>query len=316
MDEPWECVVVGGGAAGLSAALVLGRARRRTLVVDAGAQSNRPAHGIGGLVGHDGRPPDEFYAACRRDILAYPTVRLVEGEVVRGETTDAGAVLDLADGSSVWARRVLLATGMAYRPPDLPGVASRWGRAVFHCPFCHGWEVRDRRLAVLDDGVRGVERAMLLRMWSDDITLLTNGRTPSDTEVDVLGAVGIGVDDRPVAALEGPGDDLSGVVFTHGEPRECDGLLVPVTLHQRSPLAAQLGAVSAAAGPLVVDAVAVDATGRTSTDHVFAAGDVTGQMQSVANAVAGGSRAAAMIVHAIANEPDSGGGGVVHRHEA
>lgn len=123
MDEPWECVVVGGGAAGLSAALVLGRARRRTLVVDAGAQSNRSAHGIGGLVGHDGRSPGEYYAACRRDIAAYPTVRIVEGEVVRGEPTDRGAALVLADGSSV---------GAAGAPGDGDGVptARPAGRGV------------------------------------------------------------------------------------------------------------------------------------------------------------------------------------------
>ena len=137
MDSTWDCIVVGTGAAGLSAALVLGRARRRTLVVDAGGQSNRPAHGIGGLLGHDGRPPADFYAAGREELTTYPAVELRSGEVVGGERREAGFVLELADGAREAARRVLLTTGMDYRGPALPGIEERWGRSVFYCPFCH-----------------------------------------------------------------------------------------------------------------------------------------------------------------------------------
>ena len=150
MEQPWDCIVVGAGAAGLSAALVLGRARQRTLVVDAGNQSNRAAHGIGGFLGQDGRPPDAFYAASREELAAYPTVELRSGEVLGGAPDEGGFVLELAGGTREATRRVLLATGMEYRLPALPGVAERWGRSVFHCPFCHGWEVRDRPLGVLD----------------------------------------------------------------------------------------------------------------------------------------------------------------------
>ena len=149
MGNPWDCIDVGAGAAGLSAALVLGRARQRTLVVDAGGQSNRVAHGIGGLLGHDARPPAELYAAGRGELAAYPTVQLRSGEVLGGDRHDAGFALELADGSRELARRVLLATGMDYRFPALPGIVKRWGRSVFHCPFCHGWEVRDQALGVL-----------------------------------------------------------------------------------------------------------------------------------------------------------------------
>ena len=134
MDTTWDCIVVGGGAAGLSAALVLGRARQRTLVIDAGGQSNRDADGIGGLLGHDGRSPADFYAAGRDELAAYPTVQLRSGEVVSGERLDEGFALELADGDRVAARRVLLATGMDYRHPALRGIAERWGRSVFHCP--------------------------------------------------------------------------------------------------------------------------------------------------------------------------------------
>ncbi|HWJ63477.1 MAG TPA: FAD-dependent oxidoreductase, partial [Acidimicrobiales bacterium] len=141
MDENWDCIVVGGGAAGLSAALVLGRARRRTLVIDAGRQSNAVAHGIGGLLGHDGRPPAELYELGRGELAAYPTVEVRDGEVVAGEADDGRFTLQLADGRTETAKRVLLAGGMDYRRPDVAGAEERWGRSVFHCPFCHGWEV-------------------------------------------------------------------------------------------------------------------------------------------------------------------------------
>jgi thioredoxin reductase len=300
MDTTWDCIIVGAGAAGLSAALVLGRARRRTLVVDAGRPSNRHAHGIGGLLGQDGRPPADFYAAGRSEIAAYPTVELRSGEVVGGERTEDGFVLELADGSREGARRVLLATGMDYRAPELAGVAERWGRSVFHCPFCHGWEVRDRPLGVLDRGATGAQRALLLSFWSDDVTLLADGPAELDAEdADQLRAAGVAVDERPVTGLRGPGDELAAVVFADGSERPCGGLLVPVTLHQRSGLAARLGATAAEPGPVVADAVEVDGMFRTSAPGLSAAGDLSVAMPSVATAIAAGSSAAAGIVHGL-----------------
>ncbi|MGH2776019.1 MAG: NAD(P)/FAD-dependent oxidoreductase [Actinomycetota bacterium] len=303
MEKPWDCIVVGAGAAGLSAGLVLGRARRRTLVVDAGSQSNSTAPGIGGLLGNDGSPPAAFYAAGRAELAAYPTVELRSGQVLSGKRHDAGFVLELADGRRETARRVLLATGMDYRLPALPGIAERWGHSVFHCPFCHGWEVRDRSLGVLDRGASGARRALLLRVWSDEVTLLANGAAELDNEnIDRLQAAGVAVDERRVAELRGPDGTLTAIGFVDGQERPCEGLLVPVTLHQRSALAEQLGAAAADPSPIVADAIEVDQTFETSAPGVFAAGDASGQMPSVANAVAAGSSAAAMVVHGLAAE--------------
>jgi thioredoxin reductase len=302
--DAWDCIVVGGGAAGLSAALVLGRARRRTLVLDAGRQSNRPAAGVGGLLGHDGRPPDELYAAGRDELAVYPSVEVRAGEVRAGERGEGGFVLELDGGAREAARRVLLATGMEYRHPDIPGIAERWGGTVFHCPFCHGWEVRERPLAVLDAGPTGVERAVLLRMWSDDVALLTDGPASlAPEEAARLEAAGVVIDERPVAGLLGAAPELTGIAFADGGERACEGLLVAVTLHQRSTLAAQLGATAAAPNPLVADGVETGPAFETGVPGLFAAGDLTGQMQSVANAVAAGSLAAAMVVRSLATEP-------------
>ena len=313
MDTSWDCIVVGGGAAGLSAALVLGRARRRTLVVDSGHPSNGVAEGIGGLLGHDGRPPAELYAAGRAELAAYPSVEVRTGEVVDGQRRDAerddggpGArpfVLTLGDGTTETTRRVLLATGMDYRRPDLPGVAERWGRSVFHCPFCHGWEVREQPIGVLDRGAAGTHRALLLSMWSDDITLYADGPAELDpADADRLRRAGVVVEERHVTGLRGQGTALRAVALDGGEERLCGGLLVPVTLHQRSPLAASLGVALAPAGPLAADAIQAAGMGATSVPGVFVAGDAGEIMPSVANAIAAGSSAAAGIVQSLMAE--------------
>jgi thioredoxin reductase len=296
-NEQWDVVVVGGGAAGLSAALVLGRARQRTLVVDAGQPSNLPAHGIGGLLGHDQRPPADLYVMGRGELDRYPSVEVRQGTVLRGSHDDDVFVLALDDGSEVRARRVLMATGMDYRRPDLPGVEERWGRSVFHCPFCHGWEVHGRPLGVLDRGASGVHRSLLLRTWSDDVTLFTNGPAELDEQgAASLAAAGVTVDERPVAGLRGPGSDLEALVFADGSEQRCDGLLVPVVLHQRSDLPGQLGAELAEPGMLAADAIVVDPMLRPTVPGLYAAGDLDGEMPAVAKAIASGSLAAASIV--------------------
>lgn len=303
MDRIWDCVVVGGGAAGLSAALVLGRARRRTLLIDGGAQSNLPAHGIGGLLGHDGRPPAELYALGRQELSAYPSVEVRTAEVTGGERTDELFVLRLDDGGIERARRVVLSTGMEYRPPALPGLAQLWGRSAFHCPFCHGWEVRDQPLAVLARGERAVHSTLLLRLWSDDVILLTDGPGDLDgAQRERLTAAGVTVDERAVAELSGADGNLEAVVFADGSRLPRTGILVATTLHQRSSLAEQLGATSGESTPVAHNPVRVDAFYRTSAGGVFAAGDLVGQMPQVAAAVAAGSAAAAAVVQSLIEE--------------
>ncbi|AKS30884.1 NAD(P)/FAD-dependent oxidoreductase [Mycolicibacterium goodii] len=299
MDHEWECVVVGGGAAGLSAALVLGRARRRTLLVDAGEPSNGVAPVIGGLLGHDRRPPRELYAQGRRELQAYPSVTFREGCVLRGARSDGGSVLDLDDGSRVTAKRVLLATGMQYCPPPLPGIEQLWGVTVFQCPFCHAWELRDRRLATLAAGAEGVNTALMLRGWSDDVVLLTDG--PSELSADqrrLLDNAEVGVDERRVVELIGQDDRLTAIAFADGTRLERDGLLVEAPLRQRDDLAGQLGA-QCAAGELASDAIGIDEMHRTSVHSVFAAGDTCTEEPSVASAIAAGSQAAKIIVQSL-----------------
>ena len=291
-SELYDCVVVGAGAAGLSAALVLGRARVRTLVVDAGEQSNLASTGIGGLLGADQSPPAAFYAAARDEVGRYEAVQLRDGAVTGGSRGEDGVFTLTLDGggAQVRARRVLLATGMTYNYPDVPGFAEAWGHDVFHCPFCHGWEHRDRPLGVVAGGGSGHHRALLLRQWSDHVTLYINGEDEDLTpeQLDDVWSRGIAVETQPLARF---GDGV--VTLADGTTKACAGLLVPVTLHQRSALAEQLGAeLSSEVTPLHADAIVAN----PMQTGLAAAGDAAGMMPSVANAVAAGSNAASMIV--------------------
>lgn len=307
MTHDWECIVVGGGAAGLSATLVLGRARRRTLLVDAGEQSNLASDGIGGLLGFDQRPPAELYETGRRELERYPTVEfrrgtVVEGSVLEGGPDVQGFALQLDDGERVTTQRVLLATGMEYCPPDIPGLKPLWGSSVFQCPFCHGWEMRDKRIASLAAGEEAVHSALMLRGWSDDVVLLTDGHPQLDgKDHEQLAAADITIDDRRITELIGEDGQLTAIAFADGSRLERDGLLVEAPLRQRSKLAEQLGA-ACTPGPLAADTIGIDALHRTSAPTVFAAGDTCTEHPYVAGSIASGAQAAMIVAQSLLSE--------------
>ncbi len=270
MISDWECLVVGGGAAGLSAALVLGRAQRRTLLFDAGGQSNRPAEHVGGLLGQEGTTPDQLYALGRRQLGQHDSVVVRDAEVVGARVDGEGFAVALGDGEEVGGRVLVLATGMDYEVPDLPDFAAHWGRGVFHCPFCHGWEVRGRRLVVCGSGRIAEQQAALLRGWTDDVTVVD----PDDV-------AGLRVEDGEVRAL----------LRRDGSEVACEGVLVHAPLRLRGSLAEQLGLVLTDAG-----LVEVDGHGGTSVPGVYAAGDVAVSPQQVAIAIGSGHMAGVMAV--------------------
>jgi thioredoxin reductase len=288
VDPDFDALVVGGAAAGLSAALVLGRARVRTLVVDAGEPSNRSAHAIGGLLGQDGTSPAHLYAAGREQVAGLPSVELRAGvvtgiEPAAGDDDDPAFRARLGDGGTVAARRVLVAGGMRYALPETPGLDALWGDAAFVCPYCHGWENRDRRIGILG-ATAAVHRVALLRSWSEDLVVLADGALePDDREA--LRAAGVPFDERPVAAVA-PGL----VRFADGEEVAVDALHVIAPMEPRDDLAARLG-LATTESPNGTGVVEADKFGTTSVAGVFAAGDIAGA-GNVAAAIAGGSLAA------------------------
>jgi len=289
VDADIDALVVGGAAAGLSAALVLGRARVRTLVVDAGEPSNRTAPAIGGLLGQDGTSPAELYAAGRAQLASLPSVELRHGAVTGIEPAGGGGAepafrAALADGGAVTARRVLLAGGMRYAVPDTPGLAELWGGAAFACPYCHGWEHRDGRIGILGAG-GAAHRAALLRSWSDDLVVLADGELDPEDR-DALRAAGVPAVEQRVAAVA-PGL----VRFADGDELAVDALHVLAPMEPRDDLVANLGVETTELLPKGTGFVVADTFGATSVPGLFAAGDAAGA-GNVAAAIAGGSLAA------------------------
>ncbi|MFJ5924736.1 FAD-dependent oxidoreductase [Kitasatospora sp. NPDC092948] len=302
-----DVLVVGGGAAGLSGALVLARARRSVLVVDAGRPRNTPAEGIHGLLGLEGLPPAGLIARGRAEVASYGG-EFHDAEV-HGITREPDGAFraELSDGSTVHARRVLLATGTTDLLPELPGLAERWGRGVLHCPYCHGWEVRDRRIAVLaTDPALAVHQALLWRQWSSDVTLLAHTAGPfTEQQQRELTARGITVHTGEVAAVlpeagSGATDTpLTGVRLADGTVIDCDALGIATAATVRAPFLAGLGLAPTAlvrAGVKLGEYLPTSGpTGATEAPGVWAAGNLVDPMAQVAVAGADGLRAAIAI---------------------
>ena len=285
--ETYDAVVAGGSWAGLTAALQLARARRRVLVVDAGQPRNRFAHAAHGFLGQDGRAPAEIVAAGRAEVLAYPTAAHRVGEITDARLDNGSIVLTLASGATIAASRLILATGIVDELPELPGLRERWGSTVLHCPYCHGYEVADRRLGILAISDHTVHQALLLPDWSADVTLFTNGALELDgAQRDALVRRGVRVEERRVEALVGASPALAGVRLAGGEVIPIDALFTGVRARMASPLAEQLGCAfdDSAAGRVIH----TNERKATSVPGVFAAGDATRAFGNATLAVADG----------------------------
>ncbi len=294
LSDGYDVVVVGGGAAGLNGALMLARSRRSVVVIDSGTPRNAPAAGVHGLLGREGTPPAELLERGRAEVLGYG------GEVVTGEVSAAapdgdGFEVALADGRTVRARRLLVATGLQDELPDLPGLRDRWGRDVVHCPYCHGWEVRDQAIGVLATGPLSVHQALLFRQLSDDVMVFSNTRTLGVEEAEQLAARGIGVVDGEVAAMDIAGDRLVGVRMRDGGLVRREVLAVSPRMTARAGFLAGLGLTPADHPAGVGEYIPADPTGRTDVPGVWVAGNVTDLTAHVGGAAAAGALAANQI---------------------
>jgi thioredoxin reductase len=286
-QSTYDVAIVGGGAAGLSAALVLGRARRRVAVVDAGTPRNAPAAHMQGFLSRDGMPPSELLAAGRAEVTGYG-VELFEDQVLDIET---GFVVHRRHGEPLTARRILVTTGVGDQLPDIPGVRERWGRDLLHCPYCHGWEVRDQPLGVLGTHPGAVQHAQLVRQWSDDVTFFVHSYELTDVEQAELDARDIRIVFGRVARLVTENDVLTGVELDNGQVIARSAVFVrPTNTPHGDGLLPGLGCELDAAG-----FVTVDATGRTSIAGVWAAGNVVDPRGQVITAAGAGSAAAIAI---------------------
>jgi thioredoxin reductase len=294
-DAIVDVIVVGGGAAGLSAALVFGRSRRRTLVLDAGQPRNAPSSAAHSVFTRDGTPPGELLSIGREQLRPYPSVELRAGEAADARVVEGGIEVSVADGSTVRARRLLLAFGVIDDLPEVEGIEALWGRSVLHCPYCHGWEVRDQPLALYGRGKTGIQLAQLLCGWSDDLVLCTNGPAKlSAEEREQLARHGVQVREERIVRLEGNAGLLARIVFADGSDLARSAMFLRPPQRLRSDLAARLGCELTDHG-----LIQTDEWGRTSVHGVYAAGDAATPLQQVIRAAASGASAAIAINHAL-----------------
>jgi thioredoxin reductase len=286
----FDVIIVGAGPAGLSAALILGRSRRRVLVCDTGRPRNAASRAMHGFLTRDGVPPAEFLEIAREQMQQYDTVELRDAEVTHAECRDGRFHVTLRDGVRLASRKLLIATGVVDNLPSIPGFRELYGRGVFHCPYCDGWEVRDQPLAVYGRGARGFGLSLELTGWSRDIVLCTDG--PSELEADAVARLtrnGIAVREARVVRLEGDGA-VERIVFADGEALARRAVFFTTGQTQQSELARALGCEINEKGTV--------RTGKYETTHLtglYVAGDASRAVQWVVVAAAEGAEAAFAI---------------------
>jgi thioredoxin reductase len=285
----WDAVIVGGGPAGLSAALLLGRARRRVLLCDSGAYRNAPSHAMHGFLSRDGIDPVEFRGKAHEELAAYPSVRLLRAQVLDAERQEQGFTVSLRAETphSVEARSLLLATGLVDELPELPGLSEVYGRDAWHCPYCDGFENAGHALAIYGQGMLGVRLALELRGWSHDLTLCTNGVPLTARERRHLAPLGIALREEALSGLEIAEGRLRGMRFADGGILRVEGLFLALPTRQRSDLGQRLGCQLTKTGSL-----RADKHGATEVPGLFVAGDASPGLQMAIVAAAQGSMAA------------------------
>ncbi len=282
----YDVIVVGGSFAGMSAALQLARARQHVLLIDAGLPRNRFADAAHGFLGHDGRPPMAIMREARHQLQRYPTAEILVGEAKNASAIEDGFVIGLASGGKRRARRLVLATGVADELPAIPGMRERWGATVLHCPYCHGYEIRDHPLGVIANHAMSAHQAVLVPDWGPT-TYFTQGQfEPDIADLRAFAARGIAVERTPVVELLGEAPALDGVRLADGRIIELAAVFTAPRTRPASPLASQLGCAheEGSTGPYVK----VDQGGVTTVSGVWAAGDTATPMHNATLASAGG----------------------------
>lgn len=304
MSETWiprtayDCIVVGAGPAGLSAALMLGRCRRTVLLCDAGEPRNARAAGLHNYLTRDGIRPTEFLRLAREEVARYPSVEFRQAEVLDATRSPDGFRIVCADGTQLGTRKLLLATGVADELPDIEGLQPLYGISIHHCPYCDGWEWRDQPVAVYGRGEEGLSLALGLTVWTEDLVLCTDGPSNlSAPELQQLSRKGIEIREERIARLEGHQGKLERVVFVGGESLPRRALFVCAGQHQRSGLARKLGCRFTGKG-----AVATGTCEATDVPGLYVAGDSSKEAQFAVVAAAEGAEAGMAVNKALLKE--------------
>lgn len=298
-----DVAIVGGSAAGLATALQLSRQRRSVIVIDSGEPRNAPAGSMHSYLGHEGRPPADFLRITREEVRSYGT-ELLNGRVTNVTRDGHVFSLELSGGNSVTARRVVAAVGLTDELPDIPGLAQHWGGSVIHCPFCHGYEVRDQRILALVTTPTGLHPLPLLRQLTDRLGVIVDPSVAADADLDPLRSAGVDVRIGHVERVVNDHDGvLRGVVLTDGTELAADAMLIGTRLHAQLAPFAEIGLTASEHASGVAEALAADPlTGETDVPGIYAVGTVTEPMLQVLPTAAAGSRVGGLIGFDLARE--------------
>jgi thioredoxin reductase len=289
--EIYDCIIVGGGPAGLNAAVVLGRCRRKVLLFDTGTHRNRYSHGMHNYLTRDDILPTDFLKICHKELEKY-SVQRINKTVVNARKNDDGVFVVKDENATLYhSKKLLVATGLMDTLPDIEGFKELYGQSVFHCPYCDGWEVRDKKVGIYARNKEGWELALALKAWTDDVTLYTDGKNkvkPSQKEY--LDANDIPVIGLPFARLVGDNGQLKKIVFRNGEERPCDALFFVNGYTQQCNIAEAFGCEVSRKGVIVTNRVQ-----QTNIDGLYVAGDAARDMHFVVVAAAEGAKAGVTI---------------------
>jgi len=291
MERSFDVIIIGGSYSGLAAGMALGRALRRVLILDGGKPCNRQTPYSHNFLTQDGTAPAEIAALARRQVERYETVRFLSGTAVEGSRDPKGFRIRTESGETFAAAKLVFATGIRDILPDIPGLAACWGISVLHCPYCHGYEVRNRPTGYLGNGEQGIEFPLLLRNWTADLTVFTDGpSTFTHEQAASLAARNIRIVETPIGKLEHVEGSLRSVRLRDGAEAPFAALYIRAPFAQHCPIPAALGCEIGPEGYLKVDPLQ-----RTSISGAYACGDNTTAIRTVANAVASGTTAGMMV---------------------
>ncbi|QQT25901.1 NAD(P)/FAD-dependent oxidoreductase [Sphingobacterium spiritivorum] len=297
-DKLFDVIIIGGSYAGLSSAMSLGRSLRNVLIIDTGKPCNRQTPHSQNFLTQDGKTPQEISRIAREQVEQYPTVAFYQGEAVNGEKTDAGFIITTSTGEKFSSRRLILAAGIKDIMPDINGFSESWGISVIHCPYCHGYEYRNEKTGILANGDRAFHMASLINNLTKDLTILTSGPAEFETEQKAkLEKHNIPVIEKKVIEVEHLNGQIRNIVFEDGTRMDFKAVYAALPFVQNCAIAEQLGCVLTEQGYIEVDNLQ-----KTNIEGVFACGDSTSMMRSVAIAVSSGNLTGAMVNMELVNE--------------
>lgn len=286
-----DCIIVGGGPAGLNAAVVLGRCRRNVLLFDSATYRNQYSHGVHNYLTRDDILPGELLTLAHGEVKKYGA-KMIRKKVVNARKNEDGLfVVKDEDGTVYRSKKLLIATGLWDNVPDIPGFREFYGKGVFHCPYCDGWEVQDKEVGVYARNKNGFELALALKCWANKVTLYTDGRNRlKPSEVETLVANGVTIISYPVAGLEGKGNKLHFIHFKNGEKRSCEAMFFVNGFRMQCDLAETFGCIMSKKG-----VVLTNRQQQTNIEGLYVAGDAAKDMHFVVVAAAEGAKAGVII---------------------